>query len=312
MISINLIRIFFTAIILVWATSCIDTDYISDSLSQPGKVLILQRNPAVMINSSIQLNASLVDGFGKDDQGMIIWNSANPQIAEIDASGNATGISSGQVYIYANSTGYLSDSVLLNVVQDINQVASVTVTPSNAQLSLGSTVQLTATAMNIAGELLQNLQFEWISSDPLVATVNNSGLVIGQSTGTTNVRAIASNVYSNPAIIEVSGSSRTGTFVKNPGQSHNVSGTVSLTERPGGGLQLDFESNFSSSGGPDVRVYLSNISGVNSSSFNVGSLKSTSGAQSYNIPPTINLNDYNWVVIHCVPFNVTFGYAQLQ
>jgi Electron transfer DM13 len=31
-----------------------------------------------------------------------------------------------------------------------------------------------------------------------------------------------------------------------------------------------------------------------------------------NVPAGVTLTTYNWVIIHCVPFNVTFGYAQLQ
>lgn len=51
---------------------------------------------------------------------------------------------------------------------------------------------------------------------------------------------------------------------------------------------------------------------VNSQSVDLGSLRSFTGAQSYAVPPGIGINTYDWVVIHCVPFNVTFGYARLQ
>ena len=40
-------------------------------------------------------------------------------------------------------------------------------------------------------------------------------------------------------------------------------------------------------------------------------LKGFSGAQRYEIPDNVNLDDYEAVAIWCRKFNVTFGYAKL-
>ncbi|MGH7457397.1 MAG: DM13 domain-containing protein, partial [bacterium] len=73
-----------------------------------------------------------------------------------------------------------------------------------------------------------------------------------------------------------------------------------------------FGSDFSSSSGPGLEVFLSTTNTVGANSRNLGRLQSTSGAQNYNVPSGIAFNTYSWVIIHCVPFNVTFGYAQLR
>ena len=111
---------------------------------------------------------------------------------------------------------------------------------------------------------------------------------------------------------EVMGESRTGMFVQKPGTSYNVSGTVTLEKQEDGTLVLHFDNGFSSSNGPGLGVFLSTTDGRNSSSINLGDLQRTSGAQSYPVPKNVELGTFDWVVIHCVPFNVTFGFAKLN
>jgi len=69
--------------------------------------------------------------------------------------------------------------------------------------------------------------------------------------------------------------------------------------------------NFSSSNGPDLKVYLSKEKQpVNF--INLGSLKSTTGNQLYAIPAPVNVNDYKYVLIHCQQYNHLFGFADFK
>lgn len=69
--------------------------------------------------------------------------------------------------------------------------------------------------------------------------------------------------------------------------------------------------NFSSSNGPDLKVYLSKEKQpVNF--INLGSLKSTAGNQLYAVPATVNVNDYKYALIHCQQYNHLFGFAELR
>lgn len=88
-----------------------------------------------------------------------------------------------------------------------------------------------------------------------------------------------------------------------------VSGTATLYEKDGKKyLVLD---PFSSSNGPDLRVYLS--TDANASSFlNLGLLKSVTGKQSYVIPGNPNLANYTYVHIWCQEFSVQFGRAEVK
>ena len=92
--------------------------------------------------------------------------------------------------------------------------------------------------------------------------------------------------------------------------SYDVEGTATLAELPDGGLVLRFGDDFKSSNGPNLAVYLSATNSVTSSSLKLGDLKATQGAQTY--PVQADLDQYAYVIIHCVPFNVSFGSARLR
>ncbi|MDL5050257.1 DM13 domain-containing protein [Oscillatoria amoena NRMC-F 0135] len=90
---------------------------------------------------------------------------------------------------------------------------------------------------------------------------------------------------------------------------HTVSGmAITYDENGKKVLLLD---PFTSQNGPDLRVYLSKD--ANAGFFiNLGRLKSTTGAQSYEIPGNPNLDEYPFVLIWCQQFSVGFGEAEIN
>ncbi len=90
-------------------------------------------------------------------------------------------------------------------------VQSVTVTPANAALEVGQTVTFRAVARDQNGGAIGGVTFNWSTSDPNVAIVDNAGVATAVATGAVTVRASASGVTSNSAALAVSapGSGRT-------------------------------------------------------------------------------------------------------
>ena len=100
-------------------------------------------------------------------------------------------------------------------------VASVVVTPGNATLvSLGETVQLTASARDASGNTISGKTFTWSSSGMGIATVSSSGLVTAvangsvtitatsgnaSGTGTVTVEQVAAAVVVSPSSVELTG-----------------------------------------------------------------------------------------------------------
>ncbi len=71
-----------------------------------------------------------------------------------------------------------------------SEVSSVVVTPAAATVvSLGDTVQLTATAQDADGNTITGATFVWASSDPATAAVSDAGVVTAIASGTTTVTA---------------------------------------------------------------------------------------------------------------------------
>ncbi len=91
--------------------------------------------------------------------------------------------------------------------------------------------------------------------------------------------------------------------------NYTVSGVAQIYDSNGKKILL--LNNFSSSNGPDLRVYLSTTTGA-ASFVNLGKLKSTSGKQTYEIPNTTNINEFKFALIWCQQFSVLFGKSETQ
>lgn len=69
--------------------------------------------------------------------------------------------------------------------------------------------------------------------------------------------------------------------------------------------------NFSSSNGPDLRVYLSKEM-FPANYIDLGALKATGGNQVYEIAGIPDLLQYKYALVHCRQFNHLFGWALLR
>ena len=70
-------------------------------------------------------------------------------------------------------------------------------------------------------------------------------------------------------------------------------------------------SDFNTSNGPALHVYLAKEA-MPVNYIDLGSLKSTSGSQVYNIPAMPDFSQYKYISIHCVDFNHLFGSALIN
>jgi hypothetical protein len=100
-------------------------------------------------------------------------------------------------------------------------------------------------------------------------------------------------------------------------RAHTTTGTAELYDL-GNGKHAIRLSNFSTSNGPDVRIYLvkgsdgSNASAITSGDYvDLGSLKASQGNQNYEIPANVDISQYKGVTVWCRRFGVIFGYANL-
>ena len=119
----------------------------------------------------------------------VTWSSSAEGVATVDSDGVVEGVAPGNVTITATSTfdPGKKDAVALTVIQSgSSPVTGVVVTPATVSVNAGDTVQLSAVVEGQAGV---SQDVTWESGDTAIATVNGSGLVTGQSSGTTTITA---------------------------------------------------------------------------------------------------------------------------
>lgn len=100
---------------------------------------------------------------------------------------------------------------------------------------------------------------------------------------------------------------------------HEHSGTGTATVLSDGTQTfLRFEDDFAIDNGPDLNVYL--VRGADAEGdpglfdddfIDLGDLKGNIGAQNYELPAGVNIDEYSTVVIWCVRFGVAFNAANL-
>ena len=99
--------------------------------------------------------------------------------------------------------------------------------------------------------------------------------------------------------------------------AHETKGTATIYRYPDGRLVLRL-TEFETSNGPDVQIYLVAADDVNENEtvtdagfINVGAMKGNVGDQNYDVPLDVDLGKYRAVTVWCRRFSVNFGTAPL-
>jgi hypothetical protein len=312
------IRILMISLWITLSVRCVGTDFIvSPDPEQTPRILVTPPTGAVIVGDTTRFQAVYYDLSGSEIPAVFIWTSSDTTIASVTGDGAIRGKGVGQVNIRAEANAILSDPAYLTVVADsAHQVATVTVSPDSARVPPGETVPFSAMARALNGTIQTGKTFTWQSSDTSVATIDAGGLATGGRVGTALITATTDGITGAPVklTVEQNTSFRTGTFTRSPGVVYIVRGTAILEKSPpeSDRIILRFGSDFTVSNGPGIEVFLSKSNRVVSGSVSLGRVKKLTGEQSYDTPFGVKLDTFDWVIIHCVPFNATFGYAQLQ
>ncbi|HEX9565569.1 MAG TPA: Ig-like domain-containing protein, partial [Gemmatimonadaceae bacterium] len=144
---------------------------------------------SVTAGETVTLRAEPLDGTGALLPGrVLIWSTDAPLIATVDTTGIVTGVSVGMATISASSEGKVGNAVVTVLPPP---VASIDVTPDGGTITAGSTLLLTATPRDAAGNALIERPLTWQSSNDGIATVSSSGLVTAIAAGTVTVTVSA-------------------------------------------------------------------------------------------------------------------------
>lgn len=131
-------------------------------------------------------------------------------------------------------------------------------------------------------------------------------------------KTVSEEFPGGPAMASIEKGPLTVTKGNFKGLAHETMGTAAIYQLADGRRTLRL-SDFETSNGPDVHVYLTvaevgkgNDAIKQAGFIDLGSMKGNKGDQNYDIPAEADLNKYRNVTIWCARFGVNFGMAALD
>lgn len=130
-------------------------------------------------------NAIFSDGSTTDVTNSVIWSSSATNVATIDPTGLATGVSAGTATITASTGSVTSAPATLTVTAAA--LTEIDISPDAQYIPVGGQLQLTLTGTYSDGTTQTLNNATWSSSDPTLASVDpNSGVVTGVANSNNN------------------------------------------------------------------------------------------------------------------------------
>jgi len=140
--------------------------------------------------NSMQLTATVLPSNATNKT--VTWTSSKRSVANVNSNGLVTAISPGTATITATTTDgtNLSASCVVTVNQQVVLATSISLNQTNAELTEGNSMQLTATVLPSNAT---NKTVNWSTSNSSVATISSNGLVTAISPGTATITAMTTD-----------------------------------------------------------------------------------------------------------------------
>ena len=205
----------------------------------------------------------------------------------------------------------LSSCIGTDIVEEVVVPEEVSITSSIDSLMVGDSFVFGADYFDMFGRRAED-PITWSSSDESVISITQAGLAMALSAGDAYIRAAVGNAIDSVKVNSGDVTSmvenvRMGMFQGL--RNYNVQGVFTLTD-VGDNLELTFGSDFRTSNGPGLFIYLANSGTSVNGGIELGRIQANSGMQTYTISKQdAQLNSYSHVVIYCKPFGVSFGFG---
>lgn len=177
-------------LLLVWLPACASFNEMTGPTVVPGVVASVEiptTQTKLSVGSTLALQAKVYDGSRNTvvDKS-VFWTSNDSTIAKVSREGVVTGVGAGAVRIAASVQGR---SAVANLTVTARAVASILVNPPSPNILVGGTLQLSSVTLGESGDVLAGRAVFWQTSNPLVATIDNFGLLTGLAAGVTTITA---------------------------------------------------------------------------------------------------------------------------
>lgn len=144
------------------------------------RIVLEPEQVTIEVGETRQFLAQLLDASGNTLTGREVeWMVADEDIASVDEGGRVTALSEGETRILAAVDGRLGEATVVVTDQE-RPVGHVTVSPTQASLDLAredAKVKLEAQVYDDRGRRMEGRPVKWRSDRPLVADVDEQGMV---------------------------------------------------------------------------------------------------------------------------------------
>jgi hypothetical protein len=157
------------------------------------RVLVAPKNVGLFPGATADFDAVALSASGDTTTSAVTWSLEGPGVVtDTSTTGGRhsaryrAGSDTGRVRLIA-AAGVRADTAFITVT--LQPVASIAVSPADATLAAGATIQLQASVADATGAPLTGRTITWSTSDGAIARVDGHGLVSGLAGGTATVTA---------------------------------------------------------------------------------------------------------------------------
>ena len=267
-------------------SQCIGEDFIDDYVEPNLRIT----NPIVSIREglSYQFQARFFDESGAQvENPNFSWSATPPSALNISNDGTITALAVGEVSVHVSVQGLRGENIATALEFSVTPLLTVemeTTTPTTDTTSSTTVTETTGSSTET-------------TTDTMSSTTDTSTTTTGTSTAETDDGIVESEHFFEGQIRSTSSYLLEGNFRYEFDGQHIV---LSLGENYRADTAL-----------PGLYVYLTNNPTTPSGGYEIGKVTIFEGAHQYNLPASIALMDYKYILYWCKPFSVKVGDALL-
>ncbi len=167
-------------------------------------VVVTPETTTVDEGAAEQLEVHVFDIYGNQVQGVdVSWVSSNPAIAGVSQDGSVLGNEAGSATVSASVDGVTGSAAIVVNGDDPEPPAvdEIVVTPATSTLTVGASIDFSATVYDTEGNVMTGESVTWSSSNSSVVSVNGGGAGQAVSEGVATVSATIGSVSGSASVI---------------------------------------------------------------------------------------------------------------
>ena len=295
--------------------SCIGEDFVDDYVDPNLRIT----NAIISIREglSYQFKALFFDESGREvNNPNLEWSAIPPTAVELQPNGTLKALTAGNVLLTVSAIGLQGDTVEASLSFEITPKILTEVTTTTTEVSTSTTDTTTSTSDTSTS----TSDTATSTSETSTSTTDNATSTSDTSSSTDSNNDNSDTTDENEEEEEEEEEEEDNGIVVAPqffeGQirttsSYTLKGNFRY-EHNGTQIILSLDDTYrASSSLPGLYLYLTNNPNSPEDGFEVGEVTVFAGAHSYNLPSSINLMDYKYLLYWCKPFRVKVGDAQL-